>query len=113
MNWGLVLLGQTVALVTLSLLVVYPVYAHAENVMHTRGVVLVAVTLLVFTASSLVDQFTPYVALAEGIHAVSDLTFLAAFYLFAREFVRTDEMDGLEPPAGAPNGGGFDDADDR
>lgn len=112
MNWELILVAQTVALVTLSLLVVYPVAAYAQNVMHTWGIILLSVTLLVFTVSSLVDQFTPYVALAEGIHAVSDLTLFGALYLFAREFVGTDGDEGIETPAVSREGGGFEDADD-
>lgn len=112
MNWDPILLGRTVALVALNLLVVYPIWAYAQNVMHTRAIVLLSVTLLVFTASSLVEQFTPYVALAEGIHAVPDLTLLGALYLFAREFVGTDDDAVIETPAGSRRGGGFEDADD-
>ena len=113
MNVELVLLGQTVVLVTLSLLLVYPVYAHAQNVMHTWGIVLLAATMLVFTTSSLVGQFTPYVALAEAIHAVSDLTLFAALYLFAREFIRPAGTEEFETPPAAREGGGFEDAAER
>lgn len=114
MNHGL-LFAQTVVLVVLSATILYPVVAYARNVMHTWAIVLLAATLLIFTASAVVEQFTPYVALSEGIHAVSDLTFLGAFWLFARDFVRTSP-EPFEPGRGgdAPSfdeTGGFEQAD--
>lgn len=84
------LAAQTVLLVVLSLGLLYPVVAHAQNVMHTRAVVLLAASLLVFTGSSVVEQFVAIPALAEGLHALADLAVAAALWLFAREFIRID-----------------------
>ncbi|UIP01101.1 hypothetical protein Hbl1158_07075 [Halobaculum sp. CBA1158] len=113
----LVLLVQTLALVSLSVLLVYPTVAYAPNVMHTWGIGLLATTLLVFTVSSIIAQFTPYEALAEAVHAAADLTLLGALYLFAREFVRVDDdpTDGVETHAVATDDdtdGGFERAED-
>ena len=104
------LLAQTVVLVLLSLFILYPVVAHAQNVMHTDAIVLLAVSLLVFTASSLVEELLGLVVIAELIHTVSDVTFVSAIWLFAREFVGRDG--GFDDDRISGYEGGFEDADD-
>lgn len=86
----LALLVQTAILVALSLAVIYPVVAYARHVMHAEAIALLATALLVFTVSTLIEAFTGMQALAEGVHALSNVAFAAAIWLFAREFIRTE-----------------------
>ncbi len=118
---------QTVALIVLTLLILYPVAAYAQNVMHTEAVVALAVTLLLFTVSSIVKHLGFRLA-GELIHLATDVALLTSVWLFAREFIRTDagfdRSTGVTGPpgtgadsggfgAGDPDAGGFADADDE
>lgn len=103
-------LVETGALVVLSAVLLYLVVAYARNVMHRTAVVLLAATLLIYTASAIVEHVFGLPVVGEAIHLASDLTFLGAFWLFAREFIATDTAR-FEPAESAPEGG-FDADDD-
>jgi|AntRauTorcE11898_2_1112593.scaffolds.fasta_scaffold03534_6 hypothetical protein len=90
-----VLVAQTVVLVAISLAILYPVVAYARTLLYTEAVTMLATSLLVFTAGSIVEEGLGMVTASEGIYLLSALCFAAATWLFAREFVR-------------PGSGGFD-----
>lgn len=106
----LAFLVETTVLVALSVTLLSVVARYAHNVMHTRAVILLAVTLLLFTLSSVVEHLLGMALAGEVLHVGSDLTFLWAFWLFAREFVLVEERE-LAPVETSVEGG-FEDAHD-
>ncbi|MFW5934399.1 MAG: hypothetical protein ACOCQL_00955 [Halolamina sp.] len=109
-----VLAVQTAVLVAVSLAILYPVVAYARTLLHTEAVVLLAASVLVFTAGSLFEEGLGMTTVSEGTYLLSCLLFAGSVWLFAREFVRLGEPsfhadDG--PTAGeferSPGGQGF------
>lgn len=104
-----VLIAQTTALVIVSLLLVYPVVAYAQNVAYTRGLLLLSAAFFVLM-TTYVASFVFHMAL---LSAVLDLTaaVLAALgtWTFARPFVRTDDRE-METTAVRESTGGFESA---
>lgn len=106
------------ALVGSALLVLYPVYAHAENVMYTRGVVVLAASLLTLTAGWVAGNVLYYGvvevatlgALPQALFTLSSALFLWANWEFARDLLQLDDRD---VPADFGDGeavGGFEEA---
>ncbi|MBP1986230.1 hypothetical protein [Halolamina salifodinae] len=85
-----ILIAQTVVLVAVSLAVLYPVVAYARTLLYTEAVAMLAASLLVFSAGSLVEEGLGMVTPAEGVYLLSALCFAGAAWLFAREFIRID-----------------------
>lgn len=106
-----VLLAQTAILGLVSLAVLYPVVAHARTLLYTDAVVMLAASVLVFTAGALVEEGLGMVTAAEGIYLLSAVAFATAVWLFAREFIRIDDgsftVDDVTQPGASP---GFGDA---
>lgn len=100
-----VLIVQTILLVVVSFLLVYPVVAYAQNVAHTRGLLLLAGSFMVLTLTYVAS----FVFHMDLVSSVLDLiaALLAAFgtWQFARPFVRLDGGDVETPTVGEPKGG--------
>lgn len=86
-----VLAAQTVVLVVVSLAILYPVVAHARTLLYTEAVTLLAASVLVFTAGSVLEGGLGMVTAAEGTYLLSCLCFAGSVWLFAREFVRLND----------------------
>lgn len=101
-----VLIAQTVVLVAVSLAILYPVVAYARTLLYTEAVTMLAASLLVFTAGSIVEEGIGLIAASEGLYLLSALCFAGAVWLFAREFVRIDSggFDVEAASAGASTG---------
>lgn len=107
-----VLLAQTVLLLAFSLLIVYPVWAYAQNVMHTKAVVLLAISLLCITAGAGVESFLHAELTARVFHLLSAITFTASQWRFAREFLRFErEETSTVTPSVTAEGEGFENVD--
>ena len=118
---------QTATLVAASLLLVYPVYAYAQNVAYTEGLVALAIGLLLVTVANLLS-FVPAATVRRAVPGVSlhplvwmSLLNLAAgisatvgVYFFAREFLptggETEHASPGEHSAGRAATGGFETA---
>lgn len=100
-------------LVGSSLLIVYPVFGHARNVLYVDGVVLLAAALLFLTGGAVVESAfwsgavrEPHAHLiARTLITASGITLAAAMWLFARPFVRTGP--GAETSGGPGDGQPF------
>lgn len=102
----LLFLAHLLALLAVSLALVYPLYTHAQNVAHTRALALQSGALFTLTlgiAAATVN--TPGGLVSELLFTASTALLLSSMWLFAREFVRRDDQydDAFD--------GGFDDAD--
>lgn len=107
-----VMLAQTVLLLAFSLLIVYPVWAYAQNVMHTEAIILLAISLLFITAGAAVESFLHLALTAHVFHVLSALTFTASQWKFAREFLRfEEESTSTVAPSVAAEGEGFENVD--
>lgn len=82
---------QTIVLVAVSLAVLYPVVAYARTLLYTDAVTLLAASLLVFTAGSVLEEGLGMTTASEGVYLLSCLCFAGSVWLFAREFVRVNE----------------------
>ncbi|KPN30137.1 hypothetical protein SY89_00860 [Halolamina pelagica] len=104
-----VLAAQTVVLVVVSLAILYPVVAYARTLLYTEAVTLLAASVLVFTAGSVLQGGLGMVTAAEGTYLLSCLCFAGSVWLFAREFVRVGDssFDTDDTPGSSP---GFDGA---
>jgi hypothetical protein len=104
-----VLAAQTVVLVVVSLAILYPVIAYAQTLLYTDAVTLLAASVLVFTAGSVLEGGLGMVTAAEGTYLLSSLCFAGSVWLFAREFVRVGDpsFDADDTPGASP---GFDGA---
>ena len=106
-----VLIAQTTLLVVVSFLLVYPVVAYAQNVAHTRGMLLLSGAFMVL----MLTYVASFVFHADLVSGVLDLTaaLLAAVgtWQFARPFVRLDGGD-VETPTVGDAKGGFESAGD-
>ena len=119
------LLNAVLLLVT-SLLLVYPLVTHAQNVAYTEGFVLLALSLFVFTISYVMGVLRLWTLPGRtGLHFVAAALLAAGVWQFAREFVALDDSRGVatfDPANDAFEGEpassddafteGFDDADD-
>ena len=120
------LLNAALLLVT-SLLLVYPLVTHAQNVAYTEGFVLLALSLFVFTMSYAFGVLRIWTLPGRtGLHFVAAVLLTAGVWQFAREFVdlgdgslgvasfdRGDDPFEREPASGDDAfTEGFDDADD-
>jgi hypothetical protein len=111
---------QIAALLAASLLLVYPVYAYAQNVAYTEGFVGIAVGFFLLTLSNLLGLLIENDVLAPGLESSAAITAamnlgasVAAtigIYYFARQFIQTNRSD-FESTT-TESTGGFDDADD-
>jgi len=114
------LLNAVLLLVT-SLLLVYPLVTHAQNVAYTEGFVLLALSLFVFTLSYAFGVLRLWsLAGRTSLHFVAAALLAAGVWQFAREFVALDDSLGVASldTANDPASGDdtfterFDDADD-
>jgi hypothetical protein len=107
-----VLLAQTVLLLAFSFLIVYPVWAYAQNVMHTGAVILLAISLLCITAGAIVESFLHMPLTAHVFHVLSALTFTVSQWKFAREFLRFKQgSTSAVAPSVTAEGEGFENVD--
>ncbi|NHN49063.1 hypothetical protein G9464_15890 [Halostella sp. JP-L12] len=84
------LLNAALLLLT-SALLVYPLVTHARNVAYTVGVVLLALSLFLFTVAYALGVLGLWtLAGRTGIHFVAALSLAAGVWRFAREFVDLD-----------------------
>lgn len=100
--------AHLVGLFLVSLALVYPLYTHAQNVMHTRAVVLQSLALFLLTAGIGAAFVQPQWVVSELLFTASAALLATSMWLFAREFVRRDDrFDGDDAEADV---GGFEDA---
>ncbi|NHX35068.1 MULTISPECIES: hypothetical protein [Halolamina] len=107
-----VLAAQTAVLVVVSLAILYPVVAYARTLLYTDAVSLLAASVLVFTAGSVLEEGLGMTTASEGTYLFSCLCFAASVWLFAREFVRVggSSFDADDAPASSGFGGETGDA---
>jgi hypothetical protein len=117
---------NAVLLLATSLLLLYPLVTHAQNVAYTEGVVLLSLSLFVFTASYALGVLGLWtLAGRAGLNLVATVLLTAGVWQFAQEFVTLGDSPGtaVSGLAGdsferdSPSGEdafteGFDDADD-
>lgn len=88
----LLFLGHLLALLAVSLALVYPLYSHVQNVAHTRALALQSGALFALTlgiaAATLIG---PGGLVSELLFTASTALLCASMWLFAREFVRRDD----------------------
>lgn len=108
-----IFLGISVTLVVSSILLLYPTYAFAQNVMYERGVKLLAASLLALTLGWLTSDLVSYGIVDAPVLAVVDQAFFTAaggIYLwatweFASDFVRFEDDLEVGTPTGEDTGG--------
>lgn len=84
------LLNAVLLLVT-SLLLVYPLVTHAQNVAYAEGFVLLALSLFVFTISYAMGVLRVWTLTGRtGLHFVAAALLTAGVWQFARKFVDLD-----------------------
>lgn len=107
-----VFIAQTMALVITSVLLAYPIVAYAQNVAHTRGLLLLSGAFLVL----MFTYVTSFVFQSPVVSSVLDLisATLAALgiWQFARPFVRFDGGEVETTTVSETTSGGFENAGD-
>lgn len=94
-------LAMSVALVASTLLLLYPAYAYSENVLYTRGVKLVAASLVTLTSGWVVSDVLYYgVVEVSGLGVIPQVfftlssgLFLWANWEFAKDFIVLEEQE--------------------
>lgn len=94
-------LAMSVTLVVSTVLLLYPAYAYSENVLYTRGVKLVAASLLTLTTGWIVSDVLYYGVVEVGglgvlpqlFFTLSSALFLWANWEFAKDFVVLEEQE--------------------
>lgn len=104
-------LAETTAMVIASLLLVYPVVAYARNVAYTRGLLLLAASFLIVTASYIVWGVLQMSLLSTVLDLVASIAAAAGVWQFARPHIRFDDQP-LETQSTTETTGGFDSAGD-
>lgn len=102
--------GMTIALAGSAALLLYPVYAYASNVLYSRGVTVLAASLLALTVGWLLGYAQAYSLvqwqsldlLTQSLFTLSSALFLWANWEFARDFVVLDDRE-------LPDMGAYDD----
>lgn len=108
---SLVFIAQTTMMVITSFLLAYPVVAYAQNVAHTRGVLLLAGAFLTLTVSY-VAAIPLGMSLASAVlDLVSAILVALGIWEFARPFVRFDGGE-VETTTVGETTGGFESAGD-
>lgn len=103
-------LVHLLALLAVSLALVYPLYSHVQNVAHTRALALQSGALFTLTLGiAAAVLLVPGGVVSELLFTASTALLLSSTWLFAREFVRRDDR--FDDTFDDSIGGGFD-ADD-
>ena len=103
--------AQTTALVIVSLLLLYPIVAYAQNVAHTRGLLLLAGSFLTITVSYVVWVILEMTLVSTVLDLTAAVFLAMGVWQFARPFVRFGD-EKLETPTVRDTSGGFESAGD-
>ncbi|WP_135826221.1 hypothetical protein [Halorussus ruber] len=107
-----VFIAQTTMMVITSALLVYPVVTYAQNVAHTRGLLLLGGAFLALTVSY-VCAIPLGMSLASAVlDLVSAALAAVGLWQFARPFVRFDGGEVETTTAVTDSSGGFENAGD-
>lgn len=105
----LVFVSQTTVLVAATLLLMYPVIAYRQNVAHTRGMLLLAGSFLVLTATYVTSFVFGLNLVSAALDLISTLFLIFGTWEFARPFISFGNEE-IETPPVSDTTGGFENA---
>lgn len=106
-----IFIAQTMVLVIASVLLAYPIVAYAQNVAHTRGLLLLSGAFLVLMFTYVVS-FVFHLPVVSGVLDLVSATLAAlGIWQFARPFVRFEGGE-VETTTVGETSGGFESAGD-
>ncbi|WP_276301126.1 hypothetical protein [Halorussus lipolyticus] len=109
---SLVFIAQTTMMVLTSALLVYPVLAYAQNVAHTRGLLLLSGAFLALTVSYVAAIPLGMTLTSAVLDVVSALLAALGLWQFARPFVRFDGGEVEATVTVTDSSGGFESAEE-